>query len=260
MGLQAKQPARKIAKTVEAATPGTPREEKQQHTQALFRGKQLLIIAGALLAIFGLVTAAVLLLNPQQLDLPITKEVQETNFRPIGWLMEAISWPGFMPWNFVFPIIIILGIALLRRFAEAAFLALATALSGLSEVVKALVHRVRPDATLVNVIGHPTGSSFPSGHVTEYTLFFGFLFYLIFTLLPRSILKTILLVFCGLMVGLVGISRIWLGAHWASDVLGGYTFGFGLLLLVIWGYRGWEVRQVKKPAARERQTAHKGTN
>jgi undecaprenyl-diphosphatase len=168
--------------------------------------------------------------------------------------MEAISAPGFTPWNFVMPIAVILGLALLRRFAEAAFLALASALSGMGDVVKALVQRGRPDSSLVNVIGHPQNYSFPSGHVTEYTLFFGFSFYLAFTLLPHGIFRTFLLTICGIMVLLVGVSRVWMGAHWASDVLGGYTLGFGLLLLVIWGYRSWETRTVKKPSGDTEQS------
>lgn len=211
----------------------------------------MVLLGITLLVFFGGITAAVLLLNPLQLDLPITREVQEMRFGAFGWLMIAVSDPGYTPWNFIMPIAVILGLTALRRIAEAAFVTLASLLSALTEGVKALVHRGRPDASLVTVIGHPTGGSFPSGHVVQYTLFFGFLFYLIFTLLPRSILRTVLLVICGAMVLLVGISRIWLGAHWASDVLGGYTFGFGLLLLVIWGYRTWEDRAVKKPAGEQ---------
>ena len=97
------------------------------------------------------------------------------------------------------------------------------------------------------VVGTPTGYSFPSGHVTEYTLFFGFCFYLAFTLLKKGVLRTVLLSICAIMIILIGPSRIWLGAHWASDVLGGYTLALGLLLLVIWAYRKWEERAVDKP-------------
>ena len=45
-----------------------------------------------------------------------------------------------------------------------------------------------------------------------------------------------------------------MGQHWASDVLGGYTLGFGLLLLVIWAYRAWEARLIQQ---KERQ-GHQG--
>ena len=69
------------------------------------------------------------------------------------------------------------------------------------------MHRGRPSDTRVHVSGDPLGNSFPSGHVTQYTLFFGFSFYLIFTLLKPGWLRTILLIFCGAMVLLVGPSR-----------------------------------------------------
>ncbi len=232
------------------ATPyeGSGQEEQQEvrkHGRALIRGRALVALGIALLCVFGLVTSAVVLLNPVTLDVPITKGVQELNFGPFGALMAAVSWPGFQPYNYVFPLVAIIGVAaLLKRVVEAAFLALASLASGLDEVVKALVHRGRPSADLVHVIGHPIGYSFPSGHVTEYTLFFGFSFYLVFTLMRHGWARTLLLVFCAAMIALVGVSRIWLGAHWASDVLGGYTLGLGVLLLVIWGYRGWEERKV----------------
>ncbi|MDQ6693850.1 MAG: phosphatase PAP2 family protein [Chloroflexota bacterium] len=112
--------------------------------------------------------------------------------------------------------------------------------------MKAVIHRGRPSANLVEVLGHPTSFSFPSGHVTEYTLVFGFSFYLAFTLLKPGLLRTLALVICGGMVLLVGISRIWEGNHWPTDVLGAYALSLGLLLLVIWGYRGWEERRVEK--------------
>src|SRR5438093_1407736 len=96
------------------------------------------------------------------------------------------------------------------------------------------------------VLVHLTTFSFPSGHVTQYVLFFGFSFYLAYTLLKPGPLRTALLVFTGGMVLLVGPSRVWMGQHWASDVLGGYTLGFGLLLLVIWAYRVWEARFVRQ--------------
>ena len=61
---------------------------------------------------------------------------------------------------------------------------------------------------------------------------------------------------------LIGPSRIWMGQHWASDVLGGYTLAFGLLLLVIWGYRGWLARLARTapraagPARTEARSGH----
>jgi undecaprenyl-diphosphatase len=214
---------------------------------ALIRGQALVGLGVVLLIIFAALTALVLFVDPTWLDLPVTHEVQELNFGPTNFLWYAVSAPGYMPYNYIVPAVIIVIVALFRKYAAAAFLLAASLAVGVSEIMKLLVHRVRPGGPLVIVVGTPTGYSFPSGHVTEYTLFFGACFYIAFTLLKPSLIRTVLLTICALMIVLVGPSRIWLGAHWASDVLGGYTLGFGLLLLVIWGYRKWEERAVSKP-------------
>ncbi len=226
-------------------TPAEQRQETRRHGRSLIRGRALVAFAFAMLALFGLITAMVLFLSPLTLDVPITREVQEITWSPAGTLLEAVSWIGFSPQNFIWPVIVIVGVALLfRRLVEAVFLALATVAESACNLVKLLVHRTRPTADLVHVIGDIKTYSFPSGHVCQYVLFFGFSFYLAFTLMKHGPLRTALLVLCGALVLLVGPSRIWMGQHWASDVLGSYTLGLGLLLMIIWGYRGWEARRV----------------
>jgi membrane-associated phospholipid phosphatase len=222
-------------------------QSRWERWAALIRGQALIGLGVVLLIMFAAVTALVLFLDPSAMDLPVTHEVQEFNFAPTNWLWSAISAPGYPPFNYLIPALTIAVVALFRRYAAATFLFLAVLAVGAAEVVKVLVHRVRPGGPLVIVVGTPTGYSFPSGHVTEYTLFFGFCFYLAFTLLKRGVLRTVLLWICAIMIILIGPSRIWLGAHWASDVLGGYTLALGLLLLVIWAYRKWEERVVAKP-------------
>jgi len=222
-------------------------QSRWERWAALIRGQALIGLGVALLIMFAAVTALVLFLDPTSLDLPVTHEVQELNFGPTNWLWSAISAPGYPPFNYLVPAVTIAAVALFRRYAAAVFLFVAVLAVGAAEVMKVLVHRVRPGGPLVIVVGTPTGYSFPSGHVTEYTLFFGFCFYLAFTLLKSGVLRTVLLSICAIMIILIGPSRIWLGAHWVSDVLGGYTLALGLLLLVIWAYRKWEERVVTKP-------------
>jgi len=241
-----------------ALAPANPREAGR----ALVRGGALIGAGLTLLVLFAAVTAAVLLLDPLSLDVPITREVQEAQWGPLDGLLLAVSAPGFAPWNFIWPVVIIGAVALARRAAEAAFLALASVASGAAEVVKALVHRGRPSANLVQVIGHPGSFSFPSGHVTQYTLFFGFCFYLIWTLVPHGWVRNAGLALMAAIILLVGPSRIWMGQQWASDVFGGYALAFGLLLLVIWGYRGWLARLARTapraagPARTEARPGH----
>ena len=226
--------------------PQEQRQEARKHRRALVEGRGLIGLGLGLLALFGLITATVLFLDPLAVDVPITRELQEVNFGPFNWLMVEVSAPGFWPWSLIFPVVVIAVVALLRRVVEAAFLALASLAAAASDVVKALVHRERPSEDLVHVMRHSDTFSFPSGHVTQYVLFLGFSFYLAYTLLRPGPLRTVLLVLTGGLVLLVGPSRIWMGQHWASDVLGGYTLGFGLLLLIIWTYRAWEARFVRK--------------
>lgn len=226
-------------------SPAESQQETRRHARSLLRGSFLVLVGVVLLLLFGLITAAVALLNPLILDIPITEAAQRINWPPANFLLEALSWPGFSPQNYVWPVLIIAGLGLiLRRVVEAAFLFLATVANAACELVKLLVHRQRPTADLVHVIGNIHTYSFPSGHVCQYVLFFGFGFYLAFTLMKRGALRMLLLVLCGALVLLIGPSRIWMGQHWASDVLGSYTLATGLLLLIIWGYRWWEARRV----------------
>ncbi|HMA35106.1 MAG TPA: phosphatase PAP2 family protein [Chloroflexia bacterium] len=243
-----------LAAVTAPPTPGAARQEAREHRHALFRGRAIIGLGLGLLVVFGLVTAAVLLLNPLTLDVPVTRAIQDLNFGPLNWLLLAVSAPGFTPWNFIFPTAIVIGLGLLRRPAEAAFLALAAVATLLDDLVKVLVHRARPSSDLVHVVQQLASYSFPSGHVAEYTLVFGFCFYLAFSLLKPGLLRTALLVLLAAMILLVGPSRIWMGQHWFSDVMGGYTLGCGLLLVVIWAYRGWEARRVTQDTTLAAQT------
>lgn len=69
-----------------------------------------------------------------------------------------------------------------------------------------------------------TSKSFPSGHATAVTIFFVMLMYL-FAKDMNKVWRTVFVVFCVLMITLVSVSRLYLGVHWLSDVLGGVALG-----------------------------------
>jgi undecaprenyl-diphosphatase len=85
-----------------------------------------------------------------------------------------------------------------------------------------------------------------------YLGFFGFLWFLVFTLLKHSFLRTLLLVLIGSLIVLVGPSRIYLGEHWASDILGASLLGGVTLVFILsfyrWGKKRFFVRQPVAPS------------
>jgi undecaprenyl-diphosphatase len=86
--------------------------------------------------------------------------------------------------------------------------------------------------------------------VLTYTAFFGFLFFLGYTLLKPSFARTILLAILGGLVGFIGVSRIYVGDHWASDVIGAYLLGSLWLVLCVTIYRWGKTRIfVRQPLA-----------
>lgn len=172
------------------------------------------------------------------IDLAITRALQQYHWIWLVSLMRLVSWPGYGP-----QVLLVTGAISflvwtlgLRREAAACLLVGASSLA-LNQLLKLAVARPRPSADLVQILRANSDFSFPSGHVMFYTAFFGFLAFLSFTLLRASWKRWLLLILLGGLVVLVGPSRIYLGNHWASDVLGAYLIGSLLLAAFIWLYR-----------------------
>ncbi len=196
----------------------------------------LLIITAA----FAVLTFLVITIKSFPIDLQISTALQSVDFPVFKWLMIAVSWPGFLPQSAIITGLIIMSILGFGLQWEALIALIAAILpTGLDLLVKGLIQRPRPVASLVHVFATLPDSSFPSGHVMYYTGFFGFIVFLAFTKMKPSWKRTVLLVFFGLLVLLVGISRIYTGEHWASDVLGAYLLGSLTLAVILqlycWG-------------------------
>ena len=221
---------------------------------ALARGRPLIVVVLLLAVVFSILTITVIQadLMPTPWDIAITRAIQEIPLVPFGQILVWVSVPGFTPWNVVIPAAIVLFMLWQRWVTEAVFTALAACGGLLSELVKVIIDRPRPTPEFANVYAELHSYSFPSGHVTGYTILYGFIFYLAYTLLPRhSIVRWVILVVCGLLVALVGVSRVYMGQHWASDALAGYALGFAYLLLLIEAYR-----LVLRRRAERRNAAH----
>jgi undecaprenyl-diphosphatase len=106
----------------------------------------------------------------------------------------------------------------------------------LNVALKHLFARSRPD--ILRLISE-TGYSFPSGHAMITAAFYTMLILLLWRYIRNTHLKIILSSICAALTLLVGYSRVYLGVHYAGDILGGWLFGFALSVLV---YFLWERR------------------
>src|SRR6266496_1955767 len=158
-------------------------------------------------------------------DMSITKTLQKRRSPLMRRLMVGISEIGFA--KIGVPLTIsIAGILWALRFRlEAVFILLTTSSNVLNALVKRLIKRPRPANELVTVVRVINEPSFPSGHVMHYVNFYGLLIYLLATNWRSGKLRNTLIALLTSLIGTIGPSRVYLGAHWPSDVMAGYVYG-----------------------------------
>jgi len=182
--------------------------------------------------------AAVKAGRSERIDAAITLRMQARRHPSLARLMEACSWPGFPPQSRIIPPLIIGSLLLSRHRTEAGFQALAWGTAGLSEVLKSVTRRNRPLPEQVRVVVAPLGgSSFPSGHVLTYMGTYGFLAYLVHTLVGPPLIRLPAVLFLLALLGGVGPSRIYQGHHWPTDVAASYLLGISYLIVLEAIYR-----------------------
>ncbi len=102
--------------------------------------------------------------------------------------------------------------------------------TGLNQLLKRILQRPRP--TEFRIV-EETGYSFPSGHSMVSMAFYGYLIYLIYKYVENKYIKWSLICLLSCLVILIGTSRIYLGVHYTSDVLGGFLISISYLVIYI---------------------------
>ena len=127
-------------------------------------------------------------------------------------------------------LVLVLGVCGQRRDAFIVFVA--ALMIACSNGLKLLVNRERPDYFLITP--GPSLPSFPSAHAVFATIFCGILIHLIGEWIASRVLRHALRGALGLMILVVGASRVYLGFHWPSNVVGDYLSGMVVLAELFW--------------------------
>jgi undecaprenyl-diphosphatase len=220
----------------------------RRYRARLFQGYVILAVIA-----FGLLAFSAHYVNYFPLDVQLTLAIQRINIGAFDVLMRFLTELGFGPQVNLFWALTALLLYVMGLKWESLVTVISVVGAGvLDTAVKLLVGRPRPDASVVHVFSALLDSSFPSGHVMFYVSLVGFLWFLCFTLVKRGRHRTLGLWVFGVTVVLAGPSRIYLGQHWASDVLGAYLLGSVWLALIIAIYRWGKTRFfVTQPVAPE---------
>lgn len=209
----------------------------------------LLAIALTLVAIpFGLLLDQVIRSGPfVELDTAAAERLHAAvrDHPLIIAVLRVISEMGRPPTLILFSTIAIVFLWRRARHRLAIYIAVTGIVGGLVDTaVKVAVSRDRPD--LQEPIATAIGQSFPSGHAMSSTVVYGALLLVFLPVIPRRRRPYALAVYLTL-IGLIGISRLGLGVHYISDILGGYALGFAWLAAATAAFSIWREERGRKP-------------
>jgi membrane-associated phospholipid phosphatase len=197
----------------------------------------MLLLLLALLITYGAARFPVL-----PFDLKSYEELKEQASPLFDELMIWVSALGELAIAVMLTAIAMLTYAIRRQWLEAIFMLATTSNVLLAFILKDIIHRARPFPIAENATGliqKIDQYSYPSGHVLFFVVFFGFFAYLAWIHFAGRA-RVIVIAICGALIFLIGPSRVFLGVHWASDVLGSYIIGTIWLLILILAYQ-WAI-------------------
>ena len=148
----------------------------------------------------------------------------------------------------VLAVIVAAGLAWRRRWRDAVLVAVVTVGVGvIVEGCKLVLARPRPPLALQ--LTAETNASFPSGHTTAVTAVLGVVSALLVARLRRRVARVAVGLGAAVVAILVGLSRLYLGAHWAGDVIGGWLLGGLWLLACLTCAAAWDSRLPSRSAS-----------
>jgi membrane-associated phospholipid phosphatase len=204
----------------------------------MYKRNQVLAIIFITFAICFILLSIFVIHNPvPEIDQKISLLVQNYHSDFLDKVMLEISFFGELPYSLLMVVIVAIIFFLYKLRREAYFIT-SILLSGLLILaIKNIVNRPRPTQFYVRLVEINRFNSFPSGHVLSYILFFGFMIVLVQTnkKIPIYIKKIVTYISLFYMITIT-FSRIYLGAHWFTDTLGGFLLGMCCLIALCYFY------------------------
>lgn len=194
------------------------------------------------LIVFGLLAHFVHSHDIVRVDSQIIALVQGLETISLTVFMELLSFIGSAPVIIIVSLFILLFLykRLKHRQEFVLFIGVMVGSPMLNFILKTLFKRARPDFhRLVEISGY----SFPSGHAMNAFTFYGITTFLLWRHIPKRWGRTVLLFFSGTMILGIGISRIYLGVHYPTDIIGGYFASATWIGFSIWTFQRIRDRQ-----------------
>ncbi len=200
-------------------------------------------LAVVTLTLFGLLADEVFDQDLAPVDVGLARLVHgftSPGMDPVMWgLTNLGSWLGDLS------VIVLVSVILWRFGRRDEIVALAVAWGGgvlLEQLLKLTFHRTRPDLWAHVLV---RGYSFPSGHALNTFCLYGVLSYLAWTILQSLTARLLILVVSTSLVLGIGLSRIYLGVHYPTDVVAGYLAAIFWLDIVILGLRAYQWKSAR---------------
>lgn len=166
-------------------------------------------------------------------DTPVTGWFADRRTEPLTEAMRLLTHLGGS-W-FTIPLVVLAGVLLPMRFGRWRTVVVLVAVTGgtalLVQSIKLLIARPRP--VLSEVIAAAHGYAFPSGHMAQAVATYGVLAFLVSARIGRMRWRAAVWSCATVLAALVGLTRVYLGVHWLTDVLGGFVIAAVWLVAVL---------------------------
>jgi undecaprenyl-diphosphatase len=172
-------------------------------------------------------------------DQEIIQIVQGLEAERLTVIMKFFTYIGTIRFIVILTIIVFLFLfyVLKHRLEIIVLLSVVLCTPILNRLLKLYFHRARPDFNRLIEIG---GYSFPSGHAMNAFSFYSILAFLFWRHVPTKLGRISVIIFSSVMILAIGMSRVYLGVHYPSDILGGFLASGLWVTAVIWFFQRYK--------------------